>query len=208
MRHDLSVVIVTICRQTLLHAVRSIYQQKFSGRIQILIGVDYDPFQNKESLHATLREECPANITLTWLDLGYSTSRRHGGPHASFYGGSLRPALTFLADSEIVMYLDDDDWLSEEHCSSILQAITGKKWAFAYSIYADGNTRQGLCIDELESVGVNRGCYAKKLGGFVRPSGLAVNKLQLMAIHHLWAIPAFPTGDGEDRLVFDLFRWQ
>jgi hypothetical protein len=205
-RHDIAIVIVTICRQALLRAVRSIYYQKFNGRLQILIGVDHDKFGQKSSLQAKLEEERPDNVTLTWIDLGYSTSRRHGGPHASFYGGSLRSALTLLADAEIVMYLDDDDWLSEDHCASILGAIANKKWAFSYSIYADGNTGKGLCIDELESVGVNRGCYAKKLGGFVRPSGLAVNKLQLMKIHHLWSISAFPTGDGEDRLIFDLLR--
>jgi len=206
MRNSLAIVIVTTCRESLLRSVRSVFRQQFRGYLQILIGVDCDPHHRLDTLRSTLVAECPSHITISLINLGYSTSRRHGGPHASFYGGSLRSALTLLADSEIVMYLDDDDWLAEDHCAAILRAIEGKKWAFSHSIYADGNSGRGLCVDEIESVGVDRGIYAKEFGGFVRPSGLAINKLQLLHIVHLWACSPFPSGDGEDRLVFAKLR--
>lgn len=206
MRHRLAIVVITTCRESLLRAVRSIFRQKFSEPLQILIGVDCDPHQRLPSLRTTLTAECPPHVTLSLIDPGYSTSRRHGGPHASFYGGSLRSALTLLADSEIVVYLDDDDWLGEEHCERILHAIEGKKWAFSYSVYADGDAGQGLCIDEIESTGVGKGIYAKKFGGFVRPSGLAINKLELLHIVHLWSCSPYASGDGEDRLIFDKLR--
>lgn len=206
MRYDLAVVIVTICRESLLRSVRSLFKQDFTGRMQVLIGVDCDPNDKLPTLRPKLDTECPANVTLTWMDLGYSTSQRHGGPHACFYGGSLRSALTLLADSEIVMYLDDDDWLAVDHCRSILASIKNNKWAFAYSTYADGNTGEGLCTDEIESVGVGKGVFAQRLGGFVRPSGMAINKLQLLNIVHLWSCSPFPTGDGDDRLIFEQLR--
>lgn len=206
MRHRLAVVIVTTCRESLLRAVRSVYRQRFSGPLQVLVGVDCDPHERLEVLKKILIAECPQHVTLSLVNLGYSTSIRHGGPHASFYGGSLRSALTLLADSDIVSYLDDDDWLADDHCERILQAIEGKKWAFSYSVYADGNTGQGLCVDEIESVGVDRGIYAKKFGGFVRPSGLTINKLQLLHLVHIWSCTPFAAGDGEDRLMFDKLR--
>ncbi|RJG05395.1 glycosyltransferase family 2 protein [Noviherbaspirillum cavernae] len=206
MRNSLAVVIVTTCRETLCRSVRSVFNQQFSGRMQILIGVDCDPHKRLDALLPALAAECPSHITITLINLGYSTSQRHGGPHASFYGGSLRSALTLLADSDIVIYLDDDDWLKEDHCARILRAIEGKKWAYSYSIYADGNTGEGLCVDEIESVGVGKGIYAKNFGGFVRPSGLAINKMQLLHIVHLWSCSAFATGDGEDRLIFEQLR--
>ena len=174
--------------------------------MQILIGVDCDPNGKSEAMRATLSKECPANISLVWLDLGYSTSKRHGGVHPCCFGGSLRTALSFLADSEIVMYLDDDDWLSADHCADIVAAIRDRSWAFAYSIYADGNLGNGLYIDEIESVGVGKGIYRKKKGGFVRPSGMAINKLKLPHILHLFAESFNATGDGEDRLVFEKLR--
>lgn len=208
-RHAIAVAIVTTCRASLVRAVRSVYRQRLidgTGRIQVLIGVDCDPHVRLDGLLATLAPERPPHVTVSVINLGYSTSRRHGGPHASFYGGSLRSALTLLADSRVVVYLDDDDWLKEDHCAHILQAIESKKWAFSYSIYADGNTGKELCVDELESVGVGRGLYAQSLGGFVRPSGLAIDKLQLLHLVHLWSCAAFAGGDGEDRLVFEQLR--
>ncbi len=208
-RHAVAVVIVTTCRASLERALRSVFRQRLEGaggRIQVLVGVDCDPHQRLHGLLASVAPECPPHVTLSVINLGYSTSQRHGGPHASFYGGSLRSALTLLADARVVVYLDDDDWLKEEHCARILSAIEGRKWAFSYSIYADGNTGREWCVDELESVGVGRGLYAQALGGFVRPSGLAIDKLQLLHVVHLWSCAAFASGDGEDRLVFEQLR--
>lgn len=205
-RHAIAVVLITTCRTSLLRAVRSVFTQRLEGRIQLLIGVDCDPGRRLEALLAELLPECPVHVTLSLINLGYSTSRRHGGPHASYYGGSLRSALTLLADSRVVVYLDDDDWFKDGHCAALLRAIDGKSWAFAYSIYADGNDGRELCVDELESVGVGRGIHAPRFGGFVRPSGLAIDKLQVLHIVHLWSCAAFADGDGEDRLIFEQLR--
>ena len=206
MKQDVAIVITTVCRDSLIRAVRSVYAQNYAGRVQVLVGVDDDPKKRSERLYKELNDLRPPKVKLTWLDVGYSTSRRHGGVHDCFFGGGLRSALTFLANAEIVVYLDDDDWLHEDHLTQVLKAIEGKKWAFAYSIYCDGNTATPLCTDEIESVGVNRGVFKDKFGGFVRPSGMAINKLQLLHLVHLWSCSPFKTGDGEDRLMFDRLR--
>jgi hypothetical protein len=203
MRHRITVVVLTTCRTSLLRALRSVFGQSLREPMQVLIGVDRDPDRRLPVLFETLRRECPTHITLSLLNMGYSTSVRHGGPHASHFGGSLRSAMTFLADSNIVTYLDDDDWFAPDHCERILAAIHGKSWAYTYSIYADGNTGQGLCVDEIESVGVSRGVYAQAFGGFVRPSGLTIDKLKVLHLVHVWSQAKWETGDGEDRLLFD-----
>jgi hypothetical protein len=205
MKHDVAVVVPTICRDSLIRAVRSIYRQNYSGRMQVLVGVDFDPENRSGQLRKAL-DDAPDNVVLTWLDLHYSTSKRHGGVHDCHFGGSMRSALTLLANAEIVVYLDDDDWLHPDHIAQVLVAIRRKKWAFAYSIYADGNTAEGLCADEIESVGVGKGVYRQKFGGFVRPSGLAINKMKLLYLVHLWSCSPFPCGGGEDRLIFDYLR--
>lgn len=61
-------------------------------------------------------------------------------------------------------------------------------------------------MDEIESGGLGRGNYAERFGGFVRPGGLAIDKLQLLHLVHLWSCAAFASGDGEDRLVFEQLR--
>jgi len=202
MRHDIAIVIVTVCRPSLMRAVRSIFSQKSLFRIHLLIGVDVDLFGKQRVLRAAIEQEKPDHVLLTWLAPGYSTSRRHGGPHACYFGGSLRSAMSFLADTQYVMYLDDDDWLAPDHCFDIIAVLPGKKWAFAYSIYSDGNNGRPLVIDGIESVGVDKGIYATRFGGFVRPSGLAIDKLALLQILHLWSCSPFRMGDGEDRLIF------
>jgi hypothetical protein len=206
MQHDMAIVICTVCRESLLRAVRSLYAQTHSGPLQVLIGVDVDAFGQESRLKEIIFRECPPHIQIIWISLGYSTSARHGGVHSCHYGGSLRTSLSFLANARYVMYLDDDDWLAPQHCSEILQAIEGKKWAFAYSIYADGNTGQGICVDSVESVGVGQGVYNEHSGGFVRPSGLALDKTQVPYLLHLWSASPHATGDCEDRLVFGQLR--
>ena len=48
--------------------------------------------------------------------------------------------------------------------------------------------------------------YREKFGGFVRPSGLAINKMKLLSLVHLWSCSPLPSDDGEDRLIFDRLR--
>jgi glycosyltransferase involved in cell wall biosynthesis len=203
---DVSIVIISIGRKSLTRAVMSIFSQKYDGNIQILIGLDGDFYGNAESIKEFIIKACPGNMYITWIDVGYSTSKRHGGVHHCFFGGSLRTSLSFLAQSKYVMYLDDDDWLSENHCTEIMAVIEDNFWAFALCFYADGNLEKEICEDLLESVGINRGLYKDDFGGFVRPSGLLINKLKLASILHLWADALSPSGDGEDRLMFNQLR--
>ncbi|UOO82406.1 hypothetical protein LVJ83_02715 [Uruburuella testudinis] len=204
--HDLAVVIATVCRKSLLRAVDSIFQQDFTGRIQILIGVDKDLGGNEQKIKAQLQKKCPPNCSLFWLNPGYSTSKRHGGVHRCCYGGSLRSVLSFLADAPLVMYLDDDDWFDSQHCRLTVESLQGRAWAFSHCIYADGNKNQGLCVDLLESVGPGKGIYVQDFGGFVRPSGLLLDKIKCLHILHLWADSPNENGDAEDRLVFNQLK--
>jgi tetratricopeptide (TPR) repeat protein len=207
--YNLSIVITTMCRLSLIRAVRSIFLQSYLGSIQILIGIDTDDNKNFLIIKEILDNECPKNISIVWLNLGYSTSKIHGGIHSGYSGGSLRTALSMLANSELVMYLDDNDWLHRNHISNILSIIGDNAWAFAYSIYADSNKGIGICIDELESVGIDKGIFAKAHGGFVRTSGLLINKIKLMHILYLWSFAnKNDNEDEENRLIFDKLRFE
>lgn len=205
-RADLAVVIPTAGRDSLLRAVRSVYAQDFPGRIQILVGLDIDLTGRAGALRAALAAELPARMSLTWLDLGYSTSRRHGGVHSCHFGGALRTILTFCAQARTILYLDDDDWWAPFHVRLLAQAIAGRRWAFSLCWYADSDAATALAVDEIESVGPDRGIYKDRFGGFVRPSALALDKIDLAPILHLWSHSPLPGGDGEDRLIFDQLR--
>ena len=101
----------------------AVIAQELPGRIQILVGVDKalgDP-----ATLATLAGECPEHMALTVLDLGYSTSSRHGGLYANHYSGALRTLLGYAANSRYVAYLDDDDWWGRGHLAALLAVQTG-----------------------------------------------------------------------------------
>ncbi len=197
---DVAVVIPTVMRASLLRAVRSVFDQSLDGRIQILIGIDQR--QGDAALLDTLSRECPANVNLTILDLGYSTSRRHGGFYANHYSGSLRTILSYAANSKYVAYLDDDDWWGRQHLSSLLSAIADKDWAFSYRWMVDRETGWPICRDEWDSIGPEAGINQQRFGGFVSPSNLLINKDTCHFILPYWSLSPFADGTGEDRLVF------
>ncbi len=197
---DVAVVIPTVLRPSLLRAVRSVFDQSVSGHIQILIGVDRG--EGDAALLDILSRERPANVTLTILDLGYSTSRRHGGFYSNCYSGALRTILSFAANSKYVAYLDDDDWWGRQHLSSLLYEIAHKDWAFSYRWMVDRETGWPICRDEWDSMGPEAGINRQRFGGFVSPSSLMLNKDTCHYVLPYWSQSPFADGTGEDRLVF------
>jgi hypothetical protein len=203
---DVAVVVPTILRPTLLRAVRSVYAQDLGGRIHLLIGVDIR--QGSADLLDTIRAECPSHVMLTVLDLGYSTSQRHGGVYSNYYGGSLRTVLSYAANSRRVAYLDDNDWWARDHLSSLLAAIGDKAWAFSGRWLVEPETEWPICLDEWDSLGPGRGINAERFGGFCQPSTLLLDKMKCHPMLPRWSVAAFADGSGEDRLVFDILHKQ
>ncbi len=201
---DVAVVIPTTLRESLAHAVRSVFAQDLNGRIQILIGIDVrnGPVEQLDALLA----ECPDHIQLDVIDLGYSTSARHGGLHSCFFGGSLRTILTYMANARHVAYLDDDNWFAPNHLSSLLEAIGDNDWAFSHRWLVNPRNMTPICEDIWESVGADRGVFASKFGGFVDASSLMVEKLAVQPVLSLWSLSIFDRGNGEDRQVFNALK--
>src|ERR1700734_1889510 len=50
------------------------------------------------------------------------------------------------------------------------------------------------------------GVYGARFGACVRPADVEIDKMQLLHLVHLWSCSPFPSGDGEDRLIFDRLR--
>jgi hypothetical protein len=201
-KFDVAVVIPTIIRPELTYAVRSIFNQSFKGSIQILIGIDWR--EGKQNILDNIMSEVPENVTITVVDPGYSTSARHGGVHSATDGGSLRTVLSFLAHSRYVAYLDDDNWWHIDHLKTLLEAIQGVDWAFSYRWLVDEKTNKTLALDKWHSTGPGKGVFNKKLGGFVDPNTLIVDKLTCADQLHLWSV-RYGNSDhysGADRWLF------
>jgi hypothetical protein len=201
---DVAVIMPTIMRKTITDALKSVFRQEPTRRIQVLIGTD-DPDIGpvEEACH-----ERPPHCCVQVFYLGYSTSVRHGGLHAAEDGGALRSVLTYLANSRHVAYLDDDNWWGENHLSSMLAAIEGHDWAFSLRWFVHPDTRRPICIDRWESVGPDKGVFSQGFGGWVDPNCLMFDKLACEPIIGLWTMPSArgaPTVVA-DRQVFGALR--
>lgn len=160
---DVCVVIPSILRPALSKALQSVFDQDLDGRIQILVGID-KPYTNDAEL-PVFDKTLPDNIALNFFYPGYSTSRRHGGIHKSFDGGSLRCTLSFMANSPYIAYLDDDNWWAPHHLSDLKTAIEGHDWAYSLRWYVHPESLKSICVDTWESVGPGKGVHNKRFGG-------------------------------------------
>ena len=148
---DVGVVMATVLRPTFAQALRSVYTQRFTGRIHVLVGVDR--WKGDRGTLDALVAERPANVSVTVLDLGYSTSERNGGIYTSRYGGALKTILSYAANSRYVTYLDDDNWYAPDHLATMLAAIAGKDWAFSLRHFVDERDRRDAVSRHLGVVG-------------------------------------------------------
>ena len=142
--YDVAVVMPTIIRPQLDKAVKSVFNQDFDGRIQLLIGLDY-PCGNKEDLWV-LQIQAPTNVQVDVLHLGYSTRKDKGGLYYNWGGGALRTILTFAANSRYVAYLDDDCWYDPNHISSLMTLIKegDHDWVFSKRRAIDTDTGEPI----------------------------------------------------------------
>jgi hypothetical protein len=208
MLYDTAVIIPTVLRPHLKRAVHSVYKQDFKGTVQILVGIDVA--QGPRTILDELRAECPPRMTLSVVDPGFSTSRRHKGYYSIWGGGALRSMMSYAANSRFLAYLDDDNWWGPRHLSDLRKAIARHDWAYSLRWYVDPVSLKPICVDRWESVGPGKGIYAKlyKYGGHVDTNCLMIDKRRCH-----WALPAWclphthkgqRPGGGEDRVMFQL----
>jgi hypothetical protein len=196
---DFAVVMPTALRPTVTDAIQSVFNQRFDGTIQMLIGIDAGSYEL-----ARVEQFCrsiPDRQSVLLFYPGYSTSRRHGGLHAARDGGSLRTALSYLANSRYVAYLDDDNSWSDDHVSAMHSVLSaGAEWAYALRWFVHPGSRKPICRDEWESVGPGVGSFS----GWVDPNCLAIDKIACEAVLRWWSIPEPNSANGmnADRNVF------
>lgn len=203
---DIAVVMPTVLRQSIVDAIGSVFAQNFPGRVQLLIGVDA-PVGAFEIVERACRAVPPRHAVHVFYP-GYSTSRRHGGVHYSWDGGSLRTMLSYLANSRHVAYLDDDNWYAADHLASMHEALKGNDWAYSRRWYVHPASRRPICEDEWEAIGPVPGGTEVDDAGWVDPNCLAIDKVACEAVLRWWSIPLrnSSTATDADRNVFRTLR--
>ncbi|HEX8553350.1 MAG TPA: hypothetical protein VF695_01460 [Sphingomonas sp.] len=197
---DVAVMIPTIVRPTIARALQSIFDQRFDGRIQIVIGIDVQQGDAAPMLAAIVAR--PAHVSILVVHLPWSTSTRHGGVHVTMDGGGLKSILAFSANARLLAQLDDDNEWLPDHLALLHAAIQGKAWAYAQRFLVDENTGRVLGPDIWDSVGPGAGRFMAT-GGFVDPNCLMIDKVTLTRALSLYGdtLDRKP-GFTSDRLLF------
>jgi hypothetical protein len=201
---DVAVLMTTVVRPTIQQALRSVYAQTLPGRIQVMVGIDKGTA--RLALLQAAIAEAPAHVVVTVIDLGYSTSRVHGGLYPSRYGGAMKTILSYAANSRYVTFLDDDNWYEPTHFASLRRAVEGRDWAFALRRFVDAASGDALGPDNFESLGPGKGIYAQTEGGFVDANCYMIDKLACYDVFGEWAMTRYPGGTGGDRQVHARLR--
>lgn len=205
---DVAVVMPSLLRPSLFHALQSIFAQQGDLRIQIMIGADLAPPPDaKEMLDHACRAR-PAGWSVEVLWPGYSTSQRHGGFGRAKDGGVLRSVLSQLSNAPRIAYLDDDNWWAPDHLQSLLKAIEGHDWAWSGRWFVHPRTLKPICEDQWESVGVGGGLFREAFGGFVDPNCLMIDRTRVPEALDLWNQP-LPQDESQmtaDRSVFNYLK--
>ena len=197
---DFAVIIPTVLRPDLLRAARSVIEQDVDGSINLMVGIDHrlgDP----GVLDLVRRLERP-NRRVTIIDPGYSTAKPRGGLYSNRHGGSLRTALSFIANAPRLAFLDDDNWHAPNHLSTLAAAIESKAWAFSLRWFCDSRTGEPLAIDHIESVGPGKGVHQKRYGGFCNTSTMMLDAHATHERLPRWSHGTAQDGRGPDRSIF------
>lgn len=177
----------------LAQAHNSVINQSFPDVDHLIIS---DGQQFVENTNKVLKEAgAESGKRLFRCDLPFNTG---GG---GFYGHRVMAAFSHLINYDYILFLDQDNWLDQDHVSSLVEENERFSFDWSYSLRKihdkDGNY---LCEDNCESLGrwpvwVNSDAY------LIDSSSYCFKTAFIRKVGHLW-----DHGWGADRRFYTLIR--
>jgi glycosyltransferase involved in cell wall biosynthesis len=145
--------------------VKSVSEQTYDN-VEHLVVIDGKDFSTKAM---------PALVTssATVLTLPHNTG------HSQYNGHRIYGAVSYLVDSDYVMFLDEDNWIAPNHVESLVKTIEeGNDWAFSLRKIYDGDGNF-ICLDDCENLGLWPTCISEQelfvdVGAYFLPTPIAV----------------------------------
>lgn len=123
--------------------IESVQKQTYK-HIQHLIFIDGRKFLDPVS--EIVKSTDIANKAVDIIPLPYSVgSDRYNGHR--MYGAS-----PYFAKGEFICFLDEDNWIDEDHIESLLESVKGKSWSYSLRKIVDTEGKY-VCNDDCESLG-------------------------------------------------------
>lgn len=166
--------IVTVVTPTtgasyLKKAIESVQKQTYK-HVQHLIFIDGK--KNLDKVSDIIKEVDISSKPLDAIPLPYPVGTERYNGHR-MYGAS-----PFFAKGEFICFLDEDNWLDENHVESLLETVQGNQWAYSLRKIVDTEGNY-VCNDDCESLGnypsvMNENDYFVDVNCFFFPRELAL----------------------------------
>ena len=101
-----------------------------------------------------------------------------------WYGHRVYSACSFLVNADVIIYLDEDNWIDPDHVEKMIQALDGNDWVYSLRKIYDKDGKY-LCHDDCESLGVWPVFFDERVH-HIDTSCYAVRKDVAVRIGHAW----------------------
>lgn len=95
-----------------------------------------------------------------------------------YNGHRIYASIPYLIDADYFIFLDEDNWLEENHVQSLVETIDKNDWAFSLRKIVDKDSKY-ICNDDCESLGLWPTClseheYFVDVGCYFLPKHIAI----------------------------------
>lgn len=185
------VITPTIAKTSLVKAVESVEKQTYKNLQHLVVADGRDYFQKVLNLSIPVSDGSRLTITSVPFNTGGS----------GFYGHRILAAYPHLVDHDYVLFLDDDNWWSEDHVRTLIDLCESRNLDFTHSlrkVYVDG---EFLADDCCEAIGRWPIAWTNGKDHLVDTSSYCFRRSWLIRHCQLWH-----NGWGADRLFFNAVK--
>lgn len=139
MNPKVTVITPTTGSSQLYDAVKSVNKQTYRNVEHVVV---IDKPEKSDLVHNSLKE-----FKSIIVNVPYNTG------HSGYNGHRIYGAFSYLVDGDFLIFLDEDNWLDENHIESLISTIgAGNKWAYSLRkiVSQEGDY---ICNDDCESLG-------------------------------------------------------
>lgn len=137
------VITPTIGQNTLTQCTESVHKQTYKNLTHLVV-IDGPEFFEKTFQHCSIPHE-DSRLRLTCNP--YNTGKN------GFYGHRIFSAYPHLVNEDYIFFLDEDNWYSEDHVSSLVDLMERKRLDWAHSLRKVYNNDVYLADDCCEAIG-------------------------------------------------------
>jgi hypothetical protein len=185
----ITIITPTIGNEHLERCIESV-QKQIVPNIEHIIVIDGPEFYEKAM---NIIDKFKNKRKISVFKLPYNVGANGWNGH-KIYG-----AIPHFCKSELIAYLDDDNWLEPIHYYSLLNKLINENADVAHclrTIY-DQNGKNEITKDNCESLGVFHHSILNKEDNFVDTSCYLMKRDVAIRVGHLWNKPFRPPGQSE-----------